>query len=263
RGASPLRDSFAGVRSQESAMKLAGRLMRVADLTREHRARMFALMEAHYENVRRATFEADLEEKRWVIVVLDPATGGLCGFSTQMVLETQVEGRPIKALFSGDTIIDPSRWGDQALAHVWGRLALSLIDAFPEDELYWFLISKGYKTYRFLPLFFHEFYPRHDRPIPTPMQEVLDALPEQKFGTAYAPGGGVVGAGRDKDRLRPGLADVTPQRLRDPHVRFFVERNPGHARGDELCCLAPLTRDNFTPAAYRVIGLEPALPGVC
>jgi len=40
-------------------------------------------------------------------------------------------------------------------------------------------------------------------------------------------------------------------------VRFFVERNPGHACGDELCCLAPLTRANFTPAAHRVIGPEP------
>jgi hypothetical protein len=50
---------------------------------------------------------------------------------------------------------------------------------------------------------------------------------------------------------------VTVERLRDPHVCFFLARNPGHASGDELCCLAPLTRANFTPAAYRVIGAEP------
>ena len=59
----------------------------------------------------------------------------------------------------------------------------------------------------------------------------------------------------------PEVADVTPERLRDPHVAFFVRRNPGHARGDELCCLAPLTRANFTPAAYRVIGPEAAAVG--
>jgi hypothetical protein len=52
----------------------------------------------------------------------------------------------------------------------------------------------------------------------------------------------------------------SPDRLRDPFVRFFVERNPGHARGDALCCLAPLTRANFTPAAYRVIGLPAEQP---
>jgi hypothetical protein len=59
--------------------------------------------------------------------------------------------------------------------------------------------------------------------------------------------------------LREGVAEVTPARLRDPFVRFFHERNPGHVRGEELCCLAPLTRENFTPAAYRVIGAEPAV----
>jgi hypothetical protein len=57
--------------------------------------------------------------------------------------------------------------------------------------------------------------------------------------------------------LRSGVAEITEQRLRDPHVRFFAERNPGHASGDELCCIAPLTRENFTPAAYRVIGSTP------
>jgi hypothetical protein len=67
----------------------------------------------------------------------------------------------------------------------------------------------------------------------------------------------VIRAAATGDRLRPGVADLTPQRLRDPHVRFFVERNPGHAGGDELCCLAPITRENFTPAAYRVIEADP------
>jgi hypothetical protein len=68
----------------------------------------------------------------------------------------------------------------------------------------------------------------------------------------------VVRGGPGKDRLRPGVADLTPGRLRDPHVDFFARRNPGHPRGDELCCLAPLTRGNFTAAAWRVIGPEPA-----
>ena len=53
------------------------------------------------------------------------------------------------------------------------------------------------------------------------------------------------------------IVPLTRERLRDPHVRFFAERNPGHTRGDELCCLAPLTRAAFTSAAYRVIGPEP------
>jgi hypothetical protein len=242
-------------------MRLKGLLVPPAALTGAQRAEMFALLDRHYENVTRAGFAADLDEKQWVILLLDPATEALCGFSTQRLLDVEVAGRPVRALFSGDTIVARDRWGDGTLAHVWGRLALALIDGAPEAELYWFLISKGYKTYRFLPLFFREFYPRHDLPTPVWAREVIDALARHKFPGAYDRGAGVVRAGPGKDRLRCGVADLGPERLRDPHVRFFAERNPGHVDGDELCCLAPLTRANFTAAAYRVIGPEPARAG--
>lgn len=240
-------------------MTLVGRLVPVAEVTRAQRDAMFALMDRYYENVRRDVFESDLTEKQWVIQVLHPRDGELCGFSTQMLLDVTVGGRPITALFSGDTIIDRAHWGDSALTHVWGRLALRLIDERPDAELYWFLISKGYKTYRFLPIFFHAFYPHPERPTPEGMEAVLDGLARAKYPHTYDAERGIIRAGAGHDRLRAGVAEITPQRLRDPFVRFFLERNPGHVRGEELCCLAPLTRANFTPAAYRVINAEPAV----
>jgi hypothetical protein len=239
-------------------MRLAARLVTVAELTLAQRKEMFLLMERHYVNVQRTVFDADLAEKRWIILVTDPATGRLCGFSTQVLLDVTVAGRPVRALFSGDTIIGREHWGDPALAHIWGHLALSLIDAHPDSELYWFLISKGYRTYRFLPVFFHEFHPRHDEATPDWAAAVIDALAQSLYQEEYDAAAGVVRATPHQYRLREGIADVTPERLQDPHVRFFHRRNPGHVRGDELCCLAPLTRANFTRAAYRVIGPEPA-----
>lgn len=238
-------------------MKLSGRLVHAAQLSSRERDAMFALMDRHYVNVQRPVFDADLADKQWVVQVCDSASARLCGFSTQTQLEIEVEGRIVRALFSGDTIIDREHWGDPALFHVWGRLALSLIDANPGVELYWFLISQGYKTYRFLPAFFHEFYPRYDVPTPAWIERVIGALARSRYADEFSPATGVIRATARQYRLRAGIADITKQRLADPHVRFFQTRNPGHARGDELCCLAPLTRANFTRAAYRVIGPEP------
>jgi hypothetical protein len=45
--------------------------------------------------------------------------------------------------------------------------------------------------------------------------------------------------------------------LRDPAVGFFVEKNPRHELGDELCCIAPLTRKNFSVAAERPLRRGP------
>ncbi len=238
-------------------MKLSGRLVLVAELSASDRDDMFVLMDRHYENIDRNTFEADLAEKRWVILVRAVDPGILCGFSTQMLLDVVVDHRPVVALFSGDTIIDREYWGDQALTRVWGNFALSLIDELPSGQLYWFLISAGYKTYRFLPVFFREFYPRYDAATPSGVQGVIDALARHKFPDFYERTSGVVRVHADQYRLREGVADVTPSRRRDPHVTFFVERNPGHVRGDQLCCIAPITRENFTAAAYRVLGATP------
>lgn len=238
-------------------MKVQGRLLAVAELASAQRDAMFGLMDQYYVQIHRPHFDRDLDEKRWVIWIEDEETRQLRGFSTQMLLHRTVADRPITALFSGDTIVTRECWGEQALTHVWGRLALALMERYPPGSLYWFLISKGYKTYRFLPVFFHEFYPRLETPMPSGIGEILDALGRGKFPTLYNPIRGVVQAGEHKDRLRPGVADITPPRLKDPHVRFYLERNPGHEEGEELCCLAPLSRENFTAAAYRVIGTPP------
>ncbi len=236
-------------------MKLTAELIAVPDISDDQRDEMLVLMNRYYEGVNRETFHADLDEKQWVIYIVEQTTNKLCGLSTQMLFDLNVAGRPIRVLFSGDTIIDHSYWTRNPLAQAWGHLALSLIDEDSGAEMYWFLICKGYRTYRFLPVFFHDFYPRFDRSTPTSVVEVIDALGRGKFPTDYDAKSGVVRA-RCGYHLRQGIADITDSRLRDPHVRFFAERNPQHILGDELCCIAPLSRENFTRAAYRVIGSD-------
>ena len=237
-------------------MRLSGQLTSVSDIDRRRRDEMFALFDRYYEGVTFPEFQKDLEEKQWVIEVVDPADGTLRGFSTQCLLDVPLGGGRVLALFSGDTIVDRQYWGDPALSHIWGQLALSLIDAYTERPLYWYLISKGYRTYRFLPVFFRQFYPRHGLATPSSEVEILRALGRWKFRESYDEELGVVRPTGDSCRLRAGVGEVTPARMRDPEVRFFAERNPGYQMGHELCCLARLSRENFTPAAWRVIGSE-------
>lgn len=239
-----------------SAMQLDSRRIDVSALLPSDIDAMYALFARHYDNADRRRFEADLARKQWVIQVLEPATGRLCGFSTQTLLNVCDGGQSIHAVYSGDTIVDPACWSESALVREWGRLAIELIAATRPAPLYWFLISKGYKTYRFLPVFFREFFPRHDRPTPRWASRAIDALGRRMFANAYDVERGLVRASPKKDRLRQGVADLTAKRLKDPHVRFFLKHNPGHADGDELCCLARLDVANFTPAGIRLLDPE-------
>ena len=239
-------------------MRLHSSLTNVKQLLPTERQLMFELMQQCYENIQWSKFEHDLDAKDYVILVYDPSDDRLVGFSTQVLLETFVDTCQIHALFSGDTVVQPAYWGDPALAHAWGQLALELIDQNPSRKLYWFLTSKGFRTYRYLPLFFRTYYPNIVSDTPLEVTTVINALGNLIGGQRYNETSQVIHSTPDKDFVRRSFSDPGARMTNDAHVRFFVERNPGFSQGDELCCIAPLSRENFTRAAFRVINAHTA-----
>ena len=220
-------------------------------LTGAIREDMLALHSRHFADVHRDRFLFDLAEKDWVIL-LHTHEGALAGFSTQKLISLAIGGRTVRFLFSGDTIVDRTHWNTPLLAGCFGHLMLRLLDIHGPDNLFWFLISKGFRTYRFLPVFFNRFWPAPDRETPAEMAALLHAVAAHKFGAAYHRQAGVIRP-IGGDHLAPDLADIPPARLRDSHVAFFLSRNPDFARGDELACLAPIRPENLNAYAQRVI----------
>lgn len=217
------------------------------------RHEMFQLHDRYFAHLDKDRFMQDLSEKRWVIVIKDNQ-GALAGFSTVQVLETDVSGRCTLFIFSGDTIVDQSHRQNSALAGSFGHVMLRLLREHPQTPIYWYLICKGFRTYRFLPTFFNEFYPRHDHETPQAITKLVQNVSQLKFGDAYDLKSGVIRFREQRDCLRPQYSDIPESRLCDPHVAFFLQKNPQFARGDELACLAAVTRDNLNRFAWRVIG---------
>lgn len=207
---------------------------------------MLAVLAEYFEGVSRERFEADLDEKDWVILLKDRATGSLAGFTTLMRFACPSEPEVV-ALFSGDTIVRHEAWNELLLPRAWAKLAFALASR-EERDVYWFLICSGFRTYRFLPVFFREFYPRHDTITPAREREIADRLAAAKFGDQYDPSAGVVKPAWPAP-LR-GCDDTGTRQ--DPHVSFFRGANPGHVAGDELVCLARLAPDNLTAAGRRM-----------
>lgn len=234
-----------------SERTLVGRVLPRAELGEDRILRMRELLTAHFEGVSEETFRRDLSEKNWA-VLLEDEDGALRGFSTLLYYETSVAGGArLGVIYSGDTIVDRSCWGSPVLAETWVR-AVQRIERFHRPpKLVWLLISSGYRTYRFLPVFWKEFHPRHDAPTPFAARETIDRLACERFGAGYLPDAGIVRL-EHPQALRPELAEIPAGKLSDPHVAFFARRNPGHVRGDELVCLANLSPDNLTAAGRRV-----------
>ena len=244
-------------------MTVRSQIEAVADLSAETRARMLALMVDCYLDVRAEEFARDLAEKDWVVLLVDPALPReeqLVGFSTLVQFPHLHRGQRIRIAFSGDTVIRPSAWGSQALPIGFGNLLKSIRERHPLDPLYWMLISKGFRTYRFLPVFFLDFYPRWDRTTPVRTRELMDELGRLRFGDGYDSETGLVFAGDAAQRLRPSFGQPRNRVIEDPHVRYFLDRNPHWERGDELLCLARFDPDNLRPFIRRRLYAHPGPP---
>ncbi len=152
-----------------------GQLIACQDLTLTHRHAMRRLLETHFAGVSEAVFEADLAEKNWIILLEDEA-GTLVGFSTLLLYRTEHDNEPITVVYSGDTIVTPSAWGSSALARTWIHAVWQLHAACGVGRLFWLLITSGYRTYRFLPVFWQCFHPRHDAPMPASIRILRDRL---------------------------------------------------------------------------------------
>jgi len=138
------------------------------------------------------------------------------------------------------------------LCRGWCRYAARVLAEEPQTTLYWFLVSKGYRTYLYLPLFFREFYPRANASAPPFEQEVLDTFARLRFRQHYDRARGLISFPRSMGQLTGALASVPPHRRHHEHVRFFLDRNPDYVHGTELACLAEISLSNLTGFARRL-----------
>jgi len=232
-----------------TATRLTGEIVRSAGIPVADRAAMCALMAAAFRDFDPVRFERDLAEKPWAILLRD-AAGSIAGFSTLDLMTACIDGRVVRAVYSGDTIIAARHRVTTALPRAFLRfLAQHTTMAADPANWFWFYVCKGFRTYRFLPLFYRNFHPHPHRATPDFERKVMDGLARRRFGSDYDAATGVVRVAGDY--ALADAAGLTPGRMADPFIRLFATRNPGWPRGDELVCLARLEFHNFLERPRR------------
>lgn len=219
----------------------------VAELEAKTRARMLDIFLRHYDGTSPTIFQADLQEKDEALLLY--ADGALAGFSTVCYYPFIWQGRRVNIVFSGDTIVSREHWGQQKLAAAWLAHMGARMRREPDTPLFWFLIVKGHRTFRYLDIFALSWYPREND---AAMKKLAAALARQRFGEYFDAGRGLLVFPYCRGRLAADIAEPSPAEYKKQAVRFFLERNPGYRRGDELVCLCSLRPDNLRPMARRL-----------
>lgn len=216
-------------------MAVRQEIRRVSQLGAEQRLLLQKLYEAHYGGPHQ--FESDLQAKDWVLILCEESQ--IVGFST---LQRRIHDDFV-VFFSGDTLVAPGYRHSYDLPRLWGHFVFQQVEQENRPCL-WLLICAGFRTYRFLPVFFETFFPRYDQPTPPEVQVLIDQLASERFGSLYRDG---------LVALTSGSLEELPRRKLDEHANFFLARNPRWKNGVELVCLTWLNRSNLTPAGQRML----------
>lgn len=129
----------------------------------------------------------------------------------------------------------------------------------PTSELYWLLISKGHRTFRFLPTYFKDYAPSIKRTYSSHERELITEVGGVLFGDKLRHNTDnflVVTHDGSSQRLKEHLLDNRHELANQRHVQFFVGANPDYVHGSELVCIARFTAANMRPFCRRMLGLE-------
>lgn len=230
---------------------LTSRLVPAASIDGSLLVSMYTLFRQYYADVSLDRFKADLSEKTSCLLLYD-GDAKLCGFTSMQLESVTVDGRPVRVIFSGDTIVERRYWGDLRLAFDWIAHAGALKREQPQTPLYWFLIVKGHRTFRYLPAFTFNFHPHPSGRNNPELKRLLDMLAQRHFGDSYDGNSELIKFSEARGRLKPLFAEIDERTQRSPAVQFFLARNPGYRRGDELACITELCESNLRSLAARV-----------
>jgi hypothetical protein len=214
---------------------------------------MFQLLGENFDGVIFSQFLRDLDEKNWIILFQHRER--LLGFSTVLAYETRFEELPVSVIYSGDTIVSPEAWGTTKLFRAWISAVHQIRRRYLRGPFFWLLLTSGFRTYRLLPLFWREFFPGLLPLENTVLPRLMKHLASEKFGHQFDASSGIVRLDSPQ-RLGLGLSQIPEGRLSNPHIQFFLERNPGHWQGDELVSIASLDHDNLTAAGRRMLDVR-------
>jgi len=206
------------------------------------------LLTSEFYDVEREYSESELRRRQSIAMFrMGDALLGMAAIDTY---PTTFRGRAIVVLHTSHLLIREHWRGRNLVQKLGARTFLEARLRYPLRPIYWFYDALSYKSYLLLPRNFRTFWPRHDAPTPEPQAALIDQLATLAYGPAWRPARGVVVRSGQR-RLRPTTAPLILDSDSEPELTFFARANPGHAAGDTLVCLCPLTASNWFSVARK------------
>jgi len=204
---------------------------------------------SEFFDVERDYAEAELRKRQSIATFR--MNGALLGMAAIDIQAAEFRGRSLAVISTAHVLIRENWRGRNLVQRLGFRSFLSARRRYPLRPAFWFFDTFSYKSYLLLPRNFVRYWPRRDQPTPEKEAALIDQLATAAYGPAWRRERGIVIRGTK--RLRATAAPVPDGGDASADVAFFTRANPGHAEGDMLVCLCPLTLRNWLSLATRAL----------
>jgi hypothetical protein len=208
------------------------------------------VLTSEFYDVEREYSEAELRRRQ--SIAMFRMEGALVGMAALDVCPAEFRGRKLAYIATPHVLIREHWRGRNLIQKLGARTFLAARLRYPFRPIYWFFDTLSYKSYLLLTRNFATYWPRHGEPTPEPRAALIDQLATRTYGPAWRPARGVAVRSGQK-RLRETAAPLVVGEDTAPDLAFFARANPGHAEGDMLICLCPLTVSNWISVARKAL----------
>jgi hypothetical protein len=233
-----------------AAPRLSFAIVPTSSLTSRDWEDLWQLTDAFFETDR-GWAQDSARRHAQTVLIRSRDDGRLMGTASISTHHVMFGGRMVTAIYTSQVLLRPEARGRSVLQKIGFRCFLAQRLRHPFRRIYWFFDTFGWKSYLLLPRNFRDFWPRRDQPTPPRELSLIDHLATRIYGADWRPTQGIaLRSGRK--RLRSTTAPLEGARP-SQDIDWFLRANPGHAEGDMLVCLCPLSTANWVSAGLRAV----------
>ncbi len=177
--------------------------------------------------------------------------GEIVGIAAIDIFPEVFEGEKACSIYTGNTWVRQD-WRNKNLIQLLAFM--SMIESkirYPFHRLYWFFGSNNYMSYRLLYSNFSRFWPALDVQTPEWELNYMRHLGELYFDSTLDRET-LIWSQKGSRSFKEEDTVLADKHKKDPHIQFYLERNPGYMQGDRLMCMAPLDKNTIPNVANLV-----------
>ena len=160
-------------------------------------------------------------------------------------------GRPMPTLYFGQVYIEPAFRGRMLIQRTVLGFMLKAKCRHPLGTCYFWTDALTYKPYLVMANNLADYYPHPDRATPPDILALQDAIGARYYPDTFQAKTRTVN--KPSNLLNDQSVVITERDLQNRFIRFYAQRNPGHAKGDGLLLVCPMSLKNVLHFLLRLI----------